>query len=68
MRLFDQFIILLAARPHQMHSVLLSIVESAPKMCNFFRFQTSCHETRKRKETELEMLTGTIEGWEEEVI
>ena len=38
------------------------------RMCNFFRFQTSCHETRKRKETELEMLTGTIEGWEEEVI
>ena len=31
-------------------------------------FQTSCHETRKRKETELEMLTGTIEGWGEEVI
>ena len=37
------------------------------RMCDFFRFQTSCHETRKRKETELEMLTGTIEGWEEEV-
>ena len=34
---------------------------------NFLPFQTSCHETRKRKETELEMLTGTIEGWEEEV-
>jgi len=51
-----------------MHSVLLSIAGSVPKMCNFFLFQTSCNETRKRKETELEMLTGTIEGWEEEVI
>lgn len=42
-------------------------VDYVPKMCTFFLFQTSCHETRKRKETELEMLTGTIEGWEEEV-
>lgn len=38
-----------------------------PLICRFFHFQTSCHETRKRKETELEMLTGTIEGWEEDV-
>lgn len=59
---------LLAACPSEMHSLLLSVVDSVPKMCNSFRFQTSCHETRKRKETELEMLTGTIEGWEEEVI
>lgn len=28
----------------------------------------SCNETRKRKEMELEMLTGTIEGWEGESI
>ncbi|PFX33642.1 Rho guanine nucleotide exchange factor 7 [Stylophora pistillata] len=34
----------------------------------FQNLTTSCHETRKRKETELEMLTGTIEGWEEEDI
>ncbi|KAM7445578.1 Rho guanine nucleotide exchange factor6 [Porites harrisoni] len=34
----------------------------------FQNLTTSCHETRKRKETELEMLTGTIEGWEEDDI
>ncbi|XP_068686547.1 rho guanine nucleotide exchange factor 7-like isoform X2 [Montipora foliosa] len=34
----------------------------------FQNLATSCHEMRKRKETELEMLTGTIEGWEEEDI
>jgi len=43
------------------------IMPFLPLICSFFRFQTSCHETRKRKETELEMLTGTIEGWEEDV-
>uniref|UniRef100_T2MDY3 Rho guanine nucleotide exchange factor 7 n=1 Tax=Hydra vulgaris TaxID=6087 RepID=T2MDY3_HYDVU len=28
----------------------------------------SCHEVRKKKETELEILTGTIEGWQGEHI
>lgn len=43
------------------------IMPFLPLICRFFHFQTSCHETRKRKETELEMLTGKIEGWEEDV-